>query len=76
MNNYLDFKLMQKKLDDIQKTSYKCKCGHTVVITHQVDKALCNYCNNLVFKDKKSEFEYRLKENQFRERRKSNEKYN
>lgn len=76
MIDYLDFKEMQLKLNDIQKTSYKCKCGHTVVITYQVDKALCNYCNNLVFKDKRSEFEYRLKENLFRERRKLNEEHN
>ena len=70
MNDYLDFQEMRRKLDDIQKTAYKCKCGHTVIISNQVDKALCSYCKKLVFKDKKSEFKYRLKENQLRERRK------
>lgn len=70
MNSYINFKEMQLKLQDIQKTSYKCKCGHTIVITGNNTKKLCNYCNEFVFKDKKSEFEYRLKENQIRERRK------
>lgn len=71
MNNYLDFKLMQKKLDDIQKTSYKCKCGHTVVITNKSGMAICSFCQNAVFKDKKTEFDYRIKENLIKERRKN-----
>lgn len=69
MTDYLNYKEMQLKLEDILKTSYKCKCGHTVVITNKNGRALCSYCHNYVFKDKKTEFEYRMKENQFRERR-------
>lgn len=76
MNDYLDFKEMQLKLQDIQKTTYKCKCGHSVVIVNKNGRAICSYCKNYVFKDKETEFKYRTKENQLRERRKSNEKYN
>lgn len=71
MNDYLDYKEMQLKLQDIQKTTYKCKCGHSVVITNKDGRAICSYCNKWVFKDKKTEFEYRMKENQIRERRKN-----
>lgn len=70
MNDYLDFKEMQRKLDDIAKTSYKCKCGHTIVIANKRGRALCDYCGHLAFINKQKEFEYRVKENHYRERRK------
>lgn len=37
------------------------KCGHYVYLV-RVDKKLCEYCGIYVFKDKKAEFNYRLKE--------------
>lgn len=40
----------------------KCNCGHTIVIPACVDMVLCNWCGNYVFKDKKTEFEFRMKE--------------
>lgn len=66
---WLSNKEMQRKFDDIQKTSYKYKCGHTVVITNKNGMAICSYCHNAVFKDKKTEFEYRMKQNLIKERR-------
>lgn len=74
MNDYLDFKEMQRKLDDIAKTTYKCKCGHTIVIANKDGRAICNYCGHMAFINKQKEFEYRVKENLFRERRKNNER--
>ena len=42
--------------------SLKCKnCGHTIVLVRQ-DKKICDWCGHYVFKDKKAEFKYRLKE--------------
>lgn len=39
-----------------------CKdCGHSMIIAKQ-EKALCSWCGHWVFKDKKVEFKYRLKE--------------
>lgn len=70
MLEYLDFKELKLKLEDIQKTAYKCKCGHTVIIANKSGRAICSYCHKWVFKDKKTEFEYRMKENQIKERRK------
>lgn len=39
-----------------------CECGHRVVIPPHVDKIVCSWCGNYVFKDKKAEFEYRMNE--------------
>jgi len=41
---------------------FECKCGHRVIIPKHVDKRLCSWCKNYVFRDKKVEFEYRMKE--------------
>ena len=48
--------------DEYDKVKYRCKCGHRVVIPNWVDKNICDWCGNYVFKDKKKEFEYRMKE--------------
>ena len=46
----------------IQKIQHKCKCGHTVTIPEFVDKQLCKFCGTYVFKNKKDEFSYRVRE--------------
>lgn len=52
--------------DDIKRASLqqyqmkKCKCGHSVLFV--TDKKICSHCGNYVFKNKKVEFEYRMKE--------------
>ena len=45
--------------DEYDKVRYQCSCGHKVVIPYNVDKQLCSWCHNYVFKDKKDEFKYR-----------------
>ena len=47
---------------EYEKVRYKCKCGHSVIIPAWVDKQLCNWCGNYVYKDKKDEFKCKLKE--------------
>ena len=47
---------------EYEKVRYKCKCGHSVIIPAWVDKQLCNWCGNYVYKDKKDEFKNKLKE--------------
>ena len=49
-----------KMFEEFKKNTYKCKCGHGVLITSTEDKKLCNWCGNYVFKDKKAEFKYRM----------------
>lgn len=41
---------------------YYCKCGHSVIIRPKLDRTLCHWCNNLVFKNKQDEFRYRMQE--------------
>ena len=60
---------MKKKEDwftvsanELSKVKYRCRCGHKVIIPKWVDKQLCDWCGNYVFKSKKDEFEYRMKE--------------
>lgn len=42
--------------------TYKCNCGHSVVMRPSEFKTLCYWCNKWVFKNKEDEFKYRLKE--------------
>lgn len=38
----------------------KCKCGHRINFPPNMDKIVCSWCGNYVFRDKKTEFEYRI----------------
>lgn len=54
-----EFENMQNYYDKIK---YTCRCGRRVVISKYKDYALCDWCNNYVFKSKKAEDIYRIKE--------------
>ena len=59
-----------KKLEDI-RTQYKAKCkrcGHTVVL-NTTDKTICNHCGYYIFKDAKTEFQYRMMEAKYKKER-------
>lgn len=46
-----------------QEHKYVCKhCGHKQLITAWMDKNLCDWCKNYVFKSDKDEFKYRMQE--------------
>ena len=68
--NYLTNKEIRLINEDYLKHTHKCKCGHSVVIMNDTGVAECTWCRNLVFKDNKTEFEYRVKQNLIKERRK------
>lgn len=55
--------LYDKKLQEVKArdTIYCPTCGHSILMGSQ-DKVICNWCGHYVFKDKKVEFKYRLKE--------------
>lgn len=53
----------QEKLDDIlSQNNIKCKCGHTNTMNIKENKMICKWCGNYVFRNKRAEFEYRLRE--------------
>lgn len=62
MDHILTIKEFKRMTDEYEKVKYICKCGHRVVIPKWVDKQLCDWCGRYVFKDKRSEFKYRIKE--------------
>lgn len=54
------FKKDTKKFNMYSDLSVKCKCGHSVVM-YNFDKKLCGWCGKYVYKDKQTEFKYKLK---------------
>lgn len=63
MNKILSNKEFNTMSDNYEKVKYKCKnCGHKVVIPYWVDKQLCSWCGKYVFKNKKDEDLYRIRE--------------
>lgn len=50
-----------KRFDSVSNHTIKCSCGHSILTTKQ--KQLCDWCGKYVYKDKKLEFEERLKNN-------------
>ena len=56
----MKFKDIEKYASEMQKFKIKCKCSHTVIIPYNVDLKICSYCGHYVFKDKKTEFKYKM----------------
>ena len=51
-----------KEHDTFQNYVVKCKCSHSVLFTGVKDRILCTHCGHYVYKDKKTELKYKLKE--------------
>ena len=62
MKNMLSAKEFSRQTNMLNKAKYKCKCGHRIIIPLWVDKQICDWCGKYVFREKKDEFKYRLKE--------------
>lgn len=73
MAKYSRFKESQYGFDkdiNFYSTCLNCdRCGHSIYVLDN-KKAFCKFCGRYVFKNKKDEFEYRLKENSLRLKRK------
>lgn len=62
MRRVLSINEFNRMSEELDKVKYKCKCGHRVVIPYFMDKNICSWCHEYVFKNKETEFKYRLKE--------------
>lgn len=62
MKRFLTFKEYKHMTEEYDKVKYMCKCGHRNIIPKWRDKTLCSWCNRYVFKNKRDEFKFRLKE--------------
>ena len=61
MEKLLSVKEYERMTDEYDKVKYRCKnCGHRVVIPYQVNKQICSWCKNYVFKNEQDEFKNRL----------------
>ena len=69
MNTWLSMNEIARLWEEKQRYRHICKCGHTVYIANKSGIAICSHCRNLVFKDKETEFKYRMKENLIKEKR-------
>lgn len=67
--SHLSLREEEMKYEEMQQFRVKCKCGHTNYIANKNGRCICSHCHNWVFKDKKTEFEYRMKEKLLEERR-------
>ena len=53
---------MTRMFNECTNNTFKCKCGHSILITNREKKKVCSYCGRLVFRSKRDEYFYRLKE--------------
>lgn len=59
---YKTYKEIVRDHKKIQDYMIKCKCSHTMLFTGSKDRLCCSYCGNWVYKDKKTEMKYKIKE--------------
>lgn len=51
---------IEKYSSILQEHKIKCKCGHRMLIPYHVDKIICSWCGNYVYKNKRVEFKDKL----------------
>lgn len=62
-NEWYEFKKDGEYFKRVSENRFYCSnCGHTVVMMPITSKKMCSWCGTWVFRDKKEEFKYRLKE--------------
>lgn len=55
----INFELESKRLNAYTDARVICKCGHSVLVEKR--RKLCSWCGRFVYKNKKIEFEEKLK---------------
>lgn len=57
------FREDDRMFEEYSKHKVKCKhCGHSSTMPVYVDKKICSWCGNYVFRTPEIEFKFRLKE--------------
>ena len=51
---------IRKMHDAMQKIRIKCKCGHSIVVPPKINRVICSWCGNYVYKDPKEQFKHDL----------------
>ena len=66
----MSYKSDTKLFEEQQKAKITCECGHRVLMGTKKDRIICSWCKNYVYKDKATEFRYKMQERMLKERRK------
>ena len=66
----MNTKIDEKRENALSEIKHTCKCGHVVLIPEKYDFVYCDHCWKRVYKNKMTEFRYKLLETC---RRKDNE---
>lgn len=61
METDLRYKELRKLDEELSKYKVMCKCGHKTILINS-EKAICSWCGNYVYKNKKLEFRERMKQ--------------
>ena len=61
---------MSKYSNILRSGSVKCKCGRIEPIPPHLNKVICSWCKNYVFRTPKDEFKHRMKEKMIKDGRK------
>lgn len=56
------FKDIEKLMEEQQKSKITCPCGHRIIKPKRKDRVLCSWCKKFVYKDKATEFRYKMKQ--------------
>jgi RNase P subunit RPR2 len=56
-----NFKEENKYWEAMRKISAKCKCGTSRPFPKFKDRLICPNCHNYIYKDKETEFKYKMK---------------
>lgn len=52
----LNYQELARYMDELQKVTYTCKCGHRVLIGAKKHSVICDWCGSKVFKSEKDKF--------------------
>lgn len=60
-NRVMTIKEFDNQTKEYNKVKVACKCGYRTIFPYWVDKKVCSWCHNYVYRTKKIEFEEKLK---------------
>lgn len=62
LKRYKSYKEIEKEHDTFNNYMIKCKCSHTILFTGIKDRLICSHCGKYVYRNKKAEMKYKVKE--------------
>ena len=58
----LSFKEIKIYTSKVGELKVQCKkCGHKEIFPYNIDRKLCTYCGNYIYKNEQAEFKYKIR---------------